>query len=122
MSEIVISTENLHKFYGLKDQQVHALRGVDISIEEGEIVGVMGPSGCGKTTLLNCLSGLDSFDDGNIIFKTSLEENEVIPLYYSLKEVQAQYFRLTETSLPVTDDPNKELTFIKDANRILGLI
>tara|TARA_B000000475_G_C15917185_1_gene415052 strand:+ start:223 stop:906 length:684 start_codon:yes stop_codon:yes gene_type:complete len=69
MSEIVISTENLHKFYGLKDQQVHALRGVDISIGEGEIVGVMGPSGCGKTTLLNCLSGLDSFDDGNILIQ-----------------------------------------------------
>jgi len=48
MSEIVISTNNLHKSYGLKDQKVHALRGVDISIKEGEIVGVMGPSGCGK--------------------------------------------------------------------------
>ena len=69
MSEIVISTNNLHKYYGLKDQQVHALRGVDISIEEGEIVGVMGPSGCGKTTLLNCLSGLDSFDEGNILIQ-----------------------------------------------------
>ena len=69
MSEIVISTNNLHKFYGLKDQQVHALRGVDISIKEGEIVGVMGPSGCGKTTLLNCLSGLDSFDEGNILIQ-----------------------------------------------------
>ena len=69
MSEIVISTTNLHKSYGLKDQRVHALRGVDISIKEGEIVGVMGPSGCGKTTLLNCLSGLDSFDDGNILIQ-----------------------------------------------------
>tara|TARA_B110000438_G_scaffold4039_1_gene4072 strand:+ start:2431 stop:3108 length:678 start_codon:yes stop_codon:yes gene_type:complete len=69
MSEIVISTTNLHKSYGLKDQEVHALRGVDISIKEGEIVGVMGPSGCGKTTLLNCLSGLDSFDDGNILIQ-----------------------------------------------------
>ena len=50
MPEIVISTENLHKFYGSRDQKVHALRGLDISIEEGEIVGIMGPSGCGKTT------------------------------------------------------------------------
>ena len=66
MPEIVISAENLHKFYGSRDQKVHALKGVSISIAEGEIVGVMGPSGCGKTTLLNCLSGLDSIDDGNI--------------------------------------------------------
>ena len=57
MSDIVISTENLHKFYGARDQKVHALRGLNLSINEGEIVGVMGPSGCGKTTLLNCLSG-----------------------------------------------------------------
>ena len=67
MPSVVISTENLHKFYGTRDQKVHALRGLDLSIEEGDIVGVMGPSGCGKTTLLNCLSGLDSIDDGNII-------------------------------------------------------
>lgn len=69
MSQIVISTENLHKFYGTKDQTVHALKGLDISIEEGEVVGVMGPSGCGKTTLLNCLSGLDSIDDGTILIQ-----------------------------------------------------
>ena len=69
MPEIVISTENLHKFYGTRDQKVHALKGLNISIEEGEVVGVMGPSGCGKTTLLNCLSGLDSIDDGNILIQ-----------------------------------------------------
>ena len=66
MSEIVISTENLHKSYVSKDIEVHALKGVQLSIQKGEIVGVMGPSGCGKTTLLNCLSGLDSIDDGHI--------------------------------------------------------
>jgi putative ABC transport system ATP-binding protein len=39
---------------------------VDISINKGEMVAIMGPSGCGKTTLLNCLSGLDSIDSGDI--------------------------------------------------------
>ena len=84
MSEIVISTENLHKFYGSRDQKVHALRGLDLSIAEGEIVGVMGPSGCGKTTLLNCLSGLDSFDEGNISIQgntlTDLNDNQLSEL------------------------------------------
>ena len=69
MSEIVISTSNLHKTYVSKDIKVHALKGLNISINEGEIVGVMGPSGCGKTTLLNCLSGLDTVDDGNILIQ-----------------------------------------------------
>ena len=84
MSEIVISTNNLHKFYGTKDQKVHALKGLDLSIEEGEIVGIMGPSGCGKTTLLNCLSGLDSFDEGNISIQgstlTDLNDNQLSEL------------------------------------------
>ena len=84
MSEIVIATESLHKFYGSRDQKVHALNSVDISIEEGEIVGVMGPSGCGKTTLLNCLSGLDSIDSGTILIQgqtlTDLNEDKLSEL------------------------------------------
>ena len=84
MSEIVIATESLHKFYGSRDQKVHALNSVDISIEEGEIVGVMGPSGCGKTTLLNCLSGLDSIDSGTILIQgqtlTDLNDDQLSEL------------------------------------------
>jgi putative ABC transport system ATP-binding protein len=45
---------------------VPALNGVDLTVERGEMVAIMGPSGCGKTTLLNCLSGLDRFDDGEV--------------------------------------------------------
>ena len=62
----IISATNVEKIYKTGQLEVKALRGVDIHVEEGEMVAIMGPSGCGKTTLLNCLSGLDSIDDGHI--------------------------------------------------------
>jgi putative ABC transport system ATP-binding protein len=48
---------------------VPALNGVDLTVEQGEMVAIMGPSGCGKTTLLNCLSGLDRFDSGDVLIE-----------------------------------------------------
>ena len=45
------------------------LRGVDLTLARGEMVAIMGPSGCGKTTLLNCLSGLDSIDSGEVVIE-----------------------------------------------------
>src|SRR6266545_249884 len=54
------------KRYDTGKVQVRALRGVDLTITRGEMVAIMGPSGCGKTTLLNCLSGLDEIDEGEV--------------------------------------------------------
>ena len=48
---------------------VHALRGIDLEVKRGEMVAIMGPSGCGKTTLLNCLSGLDQVDGGEVFIE-----------------------------------------------------
>lgn len=64
--EPIIVAEEIHKTYAGAGQPVHALRGVSLSVERGEMVTIMGPSGCGKTTLLNCLSGLETIDQGEI--------------------------------------------------------
>ena len=64
--EPIIEAVGVVKTYDTGRLQVQALRGVDLTINRGEMVAIMGPSGCGKTTLLNCLSGLDEIDSGRI--------------------------------------------------------
>jgi putative ABC transport system ATP-binding protein len=65
----MVQALNVRKTYRLGSLEVAALRGVDISISHGEMVAIMGPSGCGKTTLLNCLSGLDEIDSGDVLIE-----------------------------------------------------
>ena len=65
----IIRAIGVQKIYRNGRVEVPALRGVDLTIERGEMVAVMGPSGCGKTTLLNTLSGLDDVSEGRVIIE-----------------------------------------------------
>ena len=61
--------ENVYKTYNLNEEENHALKDIDLEINEGEIVVILGPSGSGKSTMLNLLSGIDNPTKGKIYFK-----------------------------------------------------
>ena len=63
----IIQARGLHKIYDTGKVKVHALTDINFDVMRGEMVAIMGPSGCGKTTLLNCLSGPDDIDQGEVM-------------------------------------------------------
>jgi len=62
----IITVKDLHKIYKEAEIEVHAVRGVDLIIEQGEFTAIVGPSGSGKTTFLNMIGGLDTPTKGEI--------------------------------------------------------
>lgn len=61
-----IEIQGIKKHYGEGDSRVEVLRGIDISIRQGEFCVLLGPSGSGKSTLLNIIGGIDQADEGSI--------------------------------------------------------
>lgn len=64
----IVEVKNLNKYYNLGKEKFHVLKGVDLTIEQGDFVMIMGKSGSGKTTLMNLLGLLDRFKDGTYKF------------------------------------------------------
>ncbi|KHF78340.1 Amino-acid ABC transporter ATP-binding protein [Acinetobacter sp. neg1] len=61
----LLSIQHVQKFY----KQSHILHGIDLEVQQGEVVVILGPSGCGKSTLLRCINGLEPIQQGKIQLK-----------------------------------------------------
>src|SRR5881275_397864 len=77
----LIETRDLWKTYVMGDEEIHALRGVTISIDRGEYVAIMGPSGSGKSTLMNLIGCLDTPSKGSYVLNgqevARMDDNEL---------------------------------------------
>lgn len=67
MTQDFVKLEHITKTYKMGEVEIHAVDGIDFSIQKGELVVIVGPSGAGKTTVLNILGGMDTATDGRII-------------------------------------------------------
>jgi putative ABC transport system ATP-binding protein len=65
-NDVIVEAVGVRKTYETGLVRVEALQGIELQVRRAEMVAIMGPSGCGKTTLLNCLSGLDAIDGGDV--------------------------------------------------------
>lgn len=96
----VIEVRGVRKTYETEGAPVRALRGVDLTMSEGEFIAIMGPSGCGKSTLLNLIAGLDTPSDGEVIVAgESLgdkDENALARMRRAHIGIVFQFFNLLE--------------------------
>ena len=98
---VVARTTGLRKTFRMGDTLVHALRGVDMAVEEGELVAILGASGSGKSTLLGLLGGLDTPTEGAVeiggVDITKMNENELAEIRNEKIGFVFQFFNLVPT-------------------------
>src|SRR6266516_5476776 len=95
-----VAVHGLRKTFEAENAPVRALRGVDLTVGEGEFVALVGPSGCGKSTLLNLVAGLDIPDEGEITVAgdqvTGRSEDELARMRRRHIGLVFQFFNLLE--------------------------
>jgi len=98
MTHPIVATQALTKVYGHGATAVHALNGVNLTIQPGEFVAVMGPSGCGKSTLLHLIGGLDRPTSGHVLVDgqdlTQLSDDQVTAIRRRKIGFVFQFFNL----------------------------
>ena len=99
-SQAALAVRGVRKTFEAENAPVRALRGVDLSVGQGEFVALMGPSGCGKSTLLNLVAGLDTADEGEITVAgeevTGHSEDDLAKLRRRHIGLVFQFFNLLE--------------------------
>ena len=129
----IIEVKNLFKLYRVGDSVVHALNGVNFSINEGEFCAIVGTSGSGKSTLLNMLAGLEKPTKGEVIINgehmEKLKEDQLVSFRRDHVGFIFQSFHLIGTmnavenvALPLSFRGEKKESRLKKADKMLDLV
>jgi len=132
-STCMICTEDLWKTYEMGAEQVHALRGVNLSIDRGEYVAIMGPSGSGKSTLMNLIGCLDTpskgryWLNGNLVSELDDDElarirNKEIGFVFQTFNLLARATALHNVELPLIYSGTPAEERIQRAKAALGAV
>ncbi len=126
-----IIVKNLHKHYlDGQGNDVHVLRGVDLTVQQGETVSIMGASGTGKSTLLHLIGALDKADDGTVVAdgmnlaqlngeKGARFRNEVIGFIFQFHHLLMDFTALENVMMPLWIKAGRTLAFQTEAGRLL---
>ena len=129
----IIEVKNLFKLYRVGDSVVHALNGVNFSINEGEFCAIVGTSGSGKSKLLNMLAGLEKPTEGEVIINgehmEKLKEDQLVSFRRDHVGFIFQSFHLIGTmnavenvALPLSFRGEKKESRLKKADKMLDLV
>lgn len=132
-SQFVLRTENLKKELRVGEVTVQALRGVTLTVQRGEFMGIIGPSGSGKSTLLGLIGGLDSPTSGKVFIDgtdiTDLSEraltrvrNEKIGFVFQFFNLIPTLTALENVSLPIQFSSQRKFDPAKRAKELLGML
>lgn len=132
-NQYVVRTENVRKDLKLGEVTVHAVRGISLTVERGELLGIIGPSGSGKSTLLGMIGGLDSPTDGRVFIDgqdiTDLHERALTRVRNEKIGFVFQFFNLIPTltavenvALPIQFARNRKHNPARRAKELLELL
>ena len=130
---VVVRATSLEKHFLMGNSTVYALRGVDLAVEQGELVAILGPSGSGKSTLLGLLGGLDTPSSGQVeiggVDITHMSENRLAAIRNGKIGFVFQFFNLIPTltalenvELPIQFSNNGRYSPRRRAEELLSLV
>ena len=119
----MLEARNIHKVFDHPSGQLNILKGIDLTLKEGDVLSVVGPSGAGKSTLLHILGGLDEPNEGEVFFegkdiyklsnkKRARIRNQSIGFIFQFYHLMAEFNALENVILPALVTKNASLDVV----------